>query len=190
MCEGDNMRAAAIIGGLLGWRRRLKAAKSSAALAILCGLILSWTSANAAPVTYELVGATATFGTGTDTLTGTFTVDFSLPNPLLAADITVAGSVDPGLYNIPLVAVPNSITSEVGFNQRLTLDFQDPLANAPDPLTHALIFLGADTNDIAISVTGDAVPTPVPAALSLFASGCAGLGLLGWRRKRKAQAVA
>jgi hypothetical protein len=31
---------------------------------------------------------------------------------------------------------------------------------------------------------------PLPAALPLFASGLAGLGLLGWRRKRKAQAAA
>jgi hypothetical protein len=30
--------------------------------------------------------------------------------------------------------------------------------------------------------------TPLPAALLLFASGLAGLGLLGWRRKRKAVA--
>jgi len=34
------------------------------------------------------------------------------------------------------------------------------------------------------------VVTPIPAALPLFATGLAGLGLLGWRRKRKAQAVA
>jgi hypothetical protein len=32
--------------------------------------------------------------------------------------------------------------------------------------------------------------TPIPAALPLFATGLGGLGLLGWRRKRKAQAVA
>jgi hypothetical protein len=31
--------------------------------------------------------------------------------------------------------------------------------------------------------------TPLPAALPLFATGIGGLGLLGWRRKRKAQAV-
>ena len=31
---------------------------------------------------------------------------------------------------------------------------------------------------------------PLPAALPLFATGLAGLGLLGWRRKRKAQAAA
>jgi hypothetical protein len=33
------------------------------------------------------------------------------------------------------------------------------------------------------------VATPLPAALPLFATGLGGLGLLGWRRKRKAQAV-
>jgi hypothetical protein len=32
-------------------------------------------------------------------------------------------------------------------------------------------------------------PVPLPAALPLFATGLGGLGLLGWRRKRKAQAV-
>ena len=32
--------------------------------------------------------------------------------------------------------------------------------------------------------------TPLPAALPLFATALGGLGLLGWRRKRKAQAVA
>jgi hypothetical protein len=34
------------------------------------------------------------------------------------------------------------------------------------------------------------ITTPLPAALPLFATGLGGLGLLGWRRKRKAQAVA
>jgi len=32
--------------------------------------------------------------------------------------------------------------------------------------------------------------TPLPAALPLFATGLGALGLLGWRRKRKAQAAA
>jgi hypothetical protein len=39
------------------------------------------------------------------------------------------------------------------------------------------------------SVTSsDFTPTPLPAALPLFATGLGGLGLLGWRRKRKAAA--
>jgi hypothetical protein len=33
------------------------------------------------------------------------------------------------------------------------------------------------------------VPTPLPAAFPLFATGIGGLGLLGWRRKRKARAI-
>jgi len=35
-----------------------------------------------------------------------------------------------------------------------------------------------------------APPVPLPAALPLFATGLGALGLLGWRRKRKAQAAA
>jgi len=34
------------------------------------------------------------------------------------------------------------------------------------------------------------VTTPLPAALPLFATGLGALGLLGWRRKRKAAAAA
>ena len=41
-----------------------------------------------------------------------------------------------------------------------------------------------------LTVTYDYSPVPLPAALPLFATGLGGLGLLGWRRKRKAQAVA
>jgi hypothetical protein len=40
-------------------------------------------------------------------------------------------------------------------------------------------------------VSGDfQATTPLPAALPLFATGLGGLSLLGWRRKRKAQAIA
>jgi hypothetical protein len=44
------------------------------------------------------------------------------------------------------------------------------------------------TFNFAFSLTGDVVP--LPATLPLFATGLGALGLLGWRRKRKAQAVA
>jgi hypothetical protein len=45
--------------------------------------------------------------------------------------------------------------------------------------------------DISNGIGNSALsPTPLPAALPLFATGLGGLGLLGWRRKRKAQAVA
>ena len=38
--------------------------------------------------------------------------------------------------------------------------------------------------------SGFLTPTPLPAALPLFAGGLGALGLLGWRRKRKAAAAA
>jgi hypothetical protein len=40
------------------------------------------------------------------------------------------------------------------------------------------------------SITPEVVVTPLPAALPLFATGLGVLGLLGWRRKRKAQVAA
>ena len=39
-------------------------------------------------------------------------------------------------------------------------------------------------------IRGQLEPTPLPATLPLLATGLGGLGLLGWRRKRKVQAVA
>ena len=43
---------------------------------------------------------------------------------------------------------------------------------------------------ITYDFVSDGSAVPLPAALPLFATGLGALGLLGWRRKRKAQAVA
>lgn len=53
----------------------------------------------------------------------------------------------------------------------------------------------ADLDDVVLRITatvrGDETnPTPLPAALPLFASGLGGLGFLSWRRKRKKAAAA
>jgi hypothetical protein len=50
------------------------------------------------------------------------------------------------------------------------------------------VLLTAFGGDILTTTTQSS--TPLPAALPLFATGLGSLGLLGWRRKRKAQAIA
>ena len=49
---------------------------------------------------------------------------------------------------------------------------------------------GANETGVTLTYNFTPAPTPLPAALPLFATGLGALGLLGWRRKRKAQAVA
>jgi hypothetical protein len=44
---------------------------------------------------------------------------------------------------------------------------------------------GSLGGSLGFVLSGDALTTPLPAALPLFATGLGALGLLGWRRKRK-----
>ena len=46
-----------------------------------------------------------------------------------------------------------------------------------------------DLQEVAWFGAGTFTVTPLPAALPLFATGLGALGLLSWRRKRKAQAA-
>jgi hypothetical protein len=70
--------------------------------------------------------------------------------------------------------------------------FFDPLS--PGPYTQVLdvpfTVTGVDP-DALLTLNGTGVSAvPLPAALPLFATGLGALGLLGWRRKRKAAALA
>ena len=63
------------------------------------------------------------------------------------------------------------------------------------PVSNVSLLSEGDNNQTMAFVTassggGQGGETPLPAALPLFASGLGALGLLGWRRKRKAQAAA
>jgi hypothetical protein len=78
-------------------------------------------------------------------------------------------------------------TSEFLVDNLLTLDlFIDPQlsGNFHDFSPHDSL------NGPSLFIDYTLTATPLPAALPLFATGLGALGLLGWRRKRKAQAVA
>jgi hypothetical protein len=64
----------------------------------------------------------------------------------------------------------------------------DPLANPFFPPGGNCYFFGC-TVDFSTPIYSIAT-TPLPGALPLFATGLGALGLLGWRRKRKAAALA
>ena len=162
-------------------------------------------------ITYDIGTMTATYTAGlVDTLTGTFTVDFTA-NMLTAFDITITGPVTPGGTSPEVFSTTNSLSSTLVSGQNptsipagmtLSLVFQNALGTV-DLITGANFSAGAVGFFLnSMSVTGTATPqgvstdittssvvtTPLPAALPLFATGLGSLGLLGWRRKRKAAA--
>lgn len=78
------------------------------------------------------------------------------------------------LYRVDLVT---NLTGGIGLPYSESA-FADPFISLPDGYD---LFLSAGINNIP--------ETPLPAALPLFATGLGALGLLGWRRKRKALAA-
>ena len=92
-----------------------------------------------------------------------------------AASIPVGAANDFWLYIYGFTSAP--VFYQAGYKQIL--------ANVPD----AVYYYTLPTNPTgSVSVTS-ASAVPAPAALPLLASGLGGLGLLGWRRKRKAAAL-
>jgi hypothetical protein len=117
------------------------------------------------------------------TLTGSALTATATTPSTLTFDFTSGGQLE---YRNPTTVGPpgtNGICFTAGVSSNLC------------PSGAILVKLG--TNEVTTSETansfliGTAAPvaTPIPAALPLFATGIGGLGLLGWRRKRKVQAV-
>jgi hypothetical protein len=126
--------------------------------------------------------------TGTGSLsfyTGTTTFPVSFGSGIfLAASSSVGGGVG---FDSSFLAVPEGYTSETLVSDSSTYDTATFLSLGVTPGTYIWTWgAGADQ-----SFTLDIVaPTPLPAALPLFATGLGTLGLFGWRRKRKAAVLA
>jgi len=93
-------------------------------------------------------------------------------------------------------APPNGFVITNGYYEVLSIEFLHPLTTLGiDPIVVGCPSGGPDlvntryfTGGFASSRVSDAIgPTPLPAALPLFASGVGGLGFIGWWRKRRAR---
>ena len=93
-----------------------------------------------------------------------------------------------GAYNPTTGAFLGAISIDVGGNNPgglWALEFGNGVSGGSPDTLYFSDGINAEADGLF-----SAISTPLPAALPLFATGIGGLGLLGWRRKRKAQAVA
>ena len=158
----------------------------------LDAIVLSTTLITDASQVGTLVRA-ATFDFATSVLTdGTQTLP---TDPALYG--TVGGQVNNAIATLDSFDGCSSTTAPCGFvslgvGGSLSINLTSPIATGGT----LYLYIGEVGNNgevAASSITVSSEPvgtTPLPATLPLFASGLGALGLLGWRRKRKAQAVA
>jgi hypothetical protein len=118
---------------------------------------------------------------------------------------TMNGSFSGGPANVDETSAPDSplsagggvieySSSAVGSLRFRLPNLTEYILFGPNEIYAVLNCIGCDAYDspegIGIATETVAASTPLPAALPLFATGLGALGLLGWRRKRKAAAIA
>jgi hypothetical protein len=151
----------------------------------------------AATATFDVNGNYSTIS-GEETFSGTLTVSLNPPLSVVAADITT-------LLGASTLEFTDVLFQQIGTTGDYDLDLlsgpfelQLDITNAPDlfgGINGSTIASDSQltfeaTTPIGTDFSGSLDVVPLPAALPLFATGFAGLGLLGWRRKRKNAAIA
>ena len=152
--------------------------------------------------TFNNFNANTTFTPPVDPVSGTIIFDKSPINfsvlSVISIDLTIAGHS----YSVPPVSGFNTIVNNITFS----------FVNSPNSGigtdSFAVVWnstTGAATNMFYTVPSGPTIfefrtasvfsftpvgTVPLPAALPLFATGLGALGLISWRRKRKAQAAA
>jgi hypothetical protein len=148
------------------------------------------------PLTIGAFSNIGTFSGGQDLTKVAGFAGASPPNPFSAYSGATA-ALDPGFtaYTVLQAVVSGTFTTGSTAGQTSTLNNTFSLSSAPlgSIVTGFLdegaagIFTTAQSSSLVLN---DPVATPIPAALPLFATGLGAMGLIGWRKKRKAQAVA
>jgi len=159
-----------------------------------CALLFSITRSEASIV--DVSGTYGGFGS-----TGTFSGQLTVTGGLYTGgDVTTMPTAGTNFgefkfaINIPLLASFIDLANlSIHPTAILALSLPTPV-NLPGAITGGIFSGDGDTSvpgdtELANLTSGTATPTPLPATIPLFATGVGGLGLLGWRRKRKAQAV-
>ena len=176
-----------------GMKRSLLAFVAAAAL------LAAAPSAFCDTIQYELSGVAACpSGPSTcDTITGSFSFD-TITHTVTVMDISDDGGtglLPADTFTRPYGDVYNyaAAGNDAADAYEIYITFTNPLgAGAFDPVASVqLVELdpGVIYTASGSQVSGGASPlsaTPLPAALPLFATGIGALGLLGWRRKRRA----
>jgi hypothetical protein len=166
-----------------------------AALSLCAGLALAAGTANASTVTYDFSpGASATGGGDSSTFSGYFTYDTSTHDVTAPIGITVGGT-DAGTYDT-LISGGNAglyIATNTTTGDQIDI-YLATFLNGTSPDTLSTVYWGTVADPATVqstTETGFVSPTPLPAALPLFAGGLGFVGYLTGRKKRKAgQALA
>jgi hypothetical protein len=116
------------------------------------------------------------FQTSTLTLTGVL----GSTNTNSASETTLCNCLVGDITNSTGVDLTDSVFTFTGFKLDTTLL---PSPDGASTFNASNFYFSVDYADTTV-----VSQTPLPVALPLFATGLGGLGLLGWRRKRKAQA--
>jgi hypothetical protein len=187
-----------------------------AATTVAMGALWQGTSANAATFTYDVNFQFTSAAQVTETVTGTIVTDcdscFLQQADVSLWSLTFSGAVTGSASSGPLNQSPPSIFSNAldatgsqllyvssgGFALFTDFDSGAQLEfgfNLPDGTIHVQdssfnSIFGPVTQPFQIATEEVVSTAPLPGALPLFATGLGALGLLGWRRKRKATALA
>jgi hypothetical protein len=174
-------------------------------ISAICLLALSVGVAKADTlITFDVTGS---FASPATSLTGTLTVDATLAT-VTEADLVV-GTI-PDHFNMVIsttaLAAPNGYRVLVNNDvpDQLSIDLDNLSLTTGGAITAGSVFptcppadpgcIIFNFSELAGSLTGTFAPavaaTPLPAALPLFATGLGALGLFGWRRRQRAQALA